>query len=76
MPPQVQLASTLLWMLLAAAVIVDSMLISRRIKRLVRERFPNTKQRMGSLYLYGIMRGLTFRRMRIPKPRVDLGDKV
>jgi hypothetical protein len=76
MPPQVQLASTLLWMLLAAAVIVDSMLISRRIKRLVRERYPDTKQRMGSLYLYGIMRGLTFRRMRIPKPRVELGDKI
>jgi len=31
---------------------------------------------MGALYLYGIMRGLTFRRMRIPKPRVELRDKI
>jgi hypothetical protein len=31
---------------------------------------------MGSLSLYGIMRGLTFRRMRVPKPAVKLGDKV
>ena len=31
---------------------------------------------MGSLYLYGIMRGLTFRRMRVPKPQVELGDTV
>jgi len=76
MPPVVQLAATVLWTVLAAAVIVDSFLISRRIKTLVRERFPKTTQRMGSLYLYGIMRGLTFRRMRVPKPRVELGDKI
>jgi hypothetical protein len=31
---------------------------------------------MGALYMYGIMRGLTFRRMRVPKPRVALGEKV
>jgi hypothetical protein len=31
---------------------------------------------MGSLYLYGVMRGLTFRRMRVPKPHVELGDKI
>jgi len=76
MPPAVQFASTILWMLLAFAVIVDSILISRRIKTLVRERFPKTSQRMHSLYLYGIMRGLTFRRMRVPKARVKLGEKV
>ncbi|HET6530673.1 MAG TPA: DUF3043 domain-containing protein [Actinoplanes sp.] len=76
MPPAVQLAATMLWTLLALAVIVDSVLISRRIKALIRERFPKTTQRMGSLYLYGIMRGLTFRRMRVPKPRMELGDRV
>jgi len=76
MPPQVQLASNILWVTLVLAVIIDSFLISRRIKRLVRERFPKTDQRMGSLYLYGIMRGVTFRRMRIPNPRVKIGDKV
>ncbi|MFC3742789.1 DUF3043 domain-containing protein [Paractinoplanes deccanensis] len=72
----VQLASNILWLLLALGVIVDSILISRKVKRLVRERFPKSEQRMGSLQLYGVMRGLTFRRMRIPKPKVDLGQKV
>jgi len=76
MPPVVQLAANLLWAILAIAVIVDSILIARKVKKLVSERFPGTKQRMGSLYLYGIMRGLTFRRMRVPKPQVELGDKV
>jgi hypothetical protein len=74
--PAVQLASNLLWALLAIAVIVDSVLISMRIKKVVRERFPKSTQRIGSLQLYGVMRALSFRRMRVPKPRVQLGDKV
>ncbi|MEU7902288.1 DUF3043 domain-containing protein [Actinoplanes sp. NPDC049118] len=76
MPQAVQLGANLLWAILAIAVVVDSVLISRRVKNLVSTRFPDTTQRMGSLYLYGIMRGLTFRRMRVPKPQVDLGAKI
>ncbi|GAA3340231.1 DUF3043 domain-containing protein [Amorphoplanes nipponensis] len=76
MPPVVRLGANLLWAILALAVVIDSILISRRVKKLVTERFPGTTQRMGSLYLYGMMRGLTFRRMRVPKPQVELGDKV
>ncbi|HYN96318.1 MAG TPA: DUF3043 domain-containing protein [Pilimelia sp.] len=76
MPPAVQLGSNLLWVLLALAVIIDSLLIGRRIKKLVRERVPGSTPRWGSLYLYGIMRSITFRRMRVPKPRVKLGEKI
>jgi hypothetical protein len=75
MPVAVQVAANLLWAVLAVGVIVDSWLISRKIKRLVAERFPKTTVKTGSLYLYGIMRGLTFRRMRVPKPAIDLGGK-
>ena len=76
MPVVVQIATNVIWAVLAVCVVLDSVLIARKIKRTIRERFPKTGQRMGSLYLYGIMRGLTFRRMRIPKPKVALGDKV
>ncbi|MFC0533870.1 DUF3043 domain-containing protein [Phytohabitans kaempferiae] len=76
MPPAVRLISNLLWATLALAVVVDSVLISRKVKRLVRERFPKTTQRMGSLYLYAITRSITFRRMRMPKPKVQIGDAV
>nr|MDT0658944.1 DUF3043 domain-containing protein [Micromonospora sp. DSM 115978] len=76
MPPVVRLASNLLWAALAAGVVVDSVLIARKIKKLVRERFPRTDQRMGSLYLYAIMRAITFRRMRAPVPQVNIGDKI
>ncbi|GID93534.1 DUF3043 domain-containing protein [Amorphoplanes digitatis] len=76
MPQQVRLGANLLWAILAIAVVVDSVLISRKVKSLVSTRFPDSTQRMGSLYLYGIMRGLTFRRMRVPKPQVELGAKI
>jgi hypothetical protein len=72
----IQLASNLLWALLAVAVIIDSVLIARKVKKLVKERFPKTQQRIGSLQIYGVMRGLTFRRMRVPKPQVDFGAKL
>jgi hypothetical protein len=76
MPVAVQVASNIIWAALALGVVLDSVLISRRIKRLVSQRFPKTTQRMGSLYLYGIMRGLTFRRMRVPKTQVNIGDAI
>lgn len=76
MPPVVQLGSNLLWVTLALAVVVDSVLISRRIRKLVRQRFPKSTERMGGLYFYAIMRAMTFRRMRTPVPRVQLGDKI
>lgn len=76
MPPAVQLAANLLWAILAIGVVADSVLIARKVGKLVRERYPDSTARKGSLYLYGIMRGLTFRRMRVPKPQVQLGTKV
>lgn len=72
----VVLVSNILWFALAALMVVDSFLIARRIKKLVRERFPKTDQRIGSLQLYGIMRALQFRRFRTPNPQVKTGDKV
>ena len=76
MPPQVRLVSTALWSVLAAAVVLDCVLLCRKVGRLVRERHPDSRQRMGGLYWYTVMRSLTFRRMRIPLPRLNYGDRV
>jgi hypothetical protein len=72
----VVLVSNILWFALAALMVVDSVLIARRVKKLVRERFPKSDQRIGSLQLYGIMRALQFRRFRTPNPQVKTGDKI
>jgi hypothetical protein len=71
----IQFASNILWALLAVGVVLDSILIARKVKRLVRERFPKSEVRVGSLQIYGVMRALTFRRMRVPKPQIELGQK-
>jgi hypothetical protein len=64
------------WALLGLAVIVDSYLICRKVGALVRSRFPKTTQRMGSLYIYSVMRAVTYRRMRVPRPRLKPGDSL
>lgn len=76
MPLIVQWASTALWVTLAIGLVIDSVLISRKIKKLIRERYPKTQERLGSLYFYAIMRSITFRRMRMPVPRVNIGDEI
>jgi hypothetical protein len=76
LPPQFVLTANLVWLLLGFGVILDSLLICRKINKLVRERYPKTQQRMPGLYMYAVMRSLSYRRFRIPKPRVNVGAKV
>ena len=58
-------------------MIVDSVVLSRRIKRKVAERFPkgdHVEPRRSSWY--GISRSTMIRRWRFPKPDVALGADV
>jgi hypothetical protein len=53
------------------AIAVDSFLLSRRLKRLVRAKFGE-KETSGT-GTYGVMRALQLRRARMPKPQVERG---
>ncbi len=57
-------------------LVVDSVVLSRRIKRKVAERFPNTDHSSRGLVWYGISRSTMIRRWRFPKPDVALGADV
>jgi hypothetical protein len=57
-------------------VIVDSVVLVRRIKKKVAERFPDGKQDTRGIALYGISRSTMVRRWRFPKPEVPLGADV
>jgi len=76
MPPEVRAASNLIWAMLAVALVVDSVFIARRVRKLIADRYPKTAQKMRSLYLYAIMRSITFRKMRMPSPRVRIGESI
>jgi hypothetical protein len=74
--PQVQAGANLLWLLMVLALLFDMVMLSRAIKRVVSERFPGTQEKMRSLYMYGALRSTVFRRMRTPRPRVEVGQSV
>jgi hypothetical protein len=54
--------------------IVDSVLLSRKIKRAIAERLPNESPK-GAVW-YGVSRSTMIRRWRFPKPEVPLGTAV
>ena len=74
--PSIYFAANALFGVMAVATAIDSFLISRTIKRLVKERFPASTERLGRLYFYAIMRAISFRFIRNPKPQVKVGASV
>ncbi len=65
-----------IWLVFFAVVIVDSIVLGRRIKRTVLERFPGQDHKMKGLIWYGVSRATMVRRWRFPKPEVALGAQV
>ena len=64
------------YLLMAVIVLMvfDSVLIGLRIRRLVRERFPKSRESIPRLTLYGVNRTILPRRWRLPRAQVGLGD--
>jgi hypothetical protein len=56
-------------------LIVDSVVLNRRIKRTLAERFPAETKTRGASW-YGISRATMIRRWRFPKPDVALGADI
>jgi hypothetical protein len=56
-------------------LIVDSVVLNRKIKKLLAERFPAETKTRGASW-YGISRSTMIRRWRFPKPEVPLGADV
>jgi hypothetical protein len=57
-------------------LVVDSVVLSRRIKRKVAEQFPDGNHKTRGLVWYGISRSTMIRRWRFPKPEVPPGADV
>jgi hypothetical protein len=55
-------------------LIVDSVVLGRRIKKKVAERFPDAQTSRGLVW-YGVSRATMIRRWRMPAPRVTVGEK-
>ncbi|WP_428814745.1 DUF3043 domain-containing protein [Streptomyces albus] len=75
MLPSTQLKniSLLLWLVVILLIVLDSIGIAVRLKKKIRERYPDENRR-GAV-AYALMRTLQMRRMRLPKPQVARGEK-
>ncbi|MGW0733270.1 DUF3043 domain-containing protein [Streptomyces sp. NPDC002851] len=71
--PQLQNIALLLWLFVIVAIVVDSIGIAIRLKKQLRERFPDEPKR-GAV-AYALMRTLQMRRLRLPKPQVKRGER-
>lgn len=73
----VQLQSYLFIALIAltAVIVLESVLLTRRVKRIVFKRYPKTEQRKGGLYWYAIQRSIMPRSMRNPRARMSYKAK-
>lgn len=76
--PTLRLIGGWVWLVMLPLLVVDSFLLSRRLKRALRERFPDaeaTRATKGAI-AYGLMRSLQMRRLRLPKPQVRPGAQI
>ena len=71
--PAVQLGAILLMYSAMIWVAIDGFLLSRRIKKIVAEKFPGESTK--GLGLYGWMRSTQLRRLRAPAPQVGPSKK-
>jgi hypothetical protein len=55
-------------------MLAEGTLIGRRVRALAAERLPGVSTR--GVALYSAMRALQIRKLRMPRPRVNIGDKV
>lgn len=72
MLPAQQAMALLMWMAVILMIIFDSVFSSLRLKRALRERFPDESHK-GAV-AYALMRTLQMRRMRLPKPQIKRGE--
>ncbi|GAA3859680.1 hypothetical protein GCM10022227_16630 [Streptomyces sedi] len=73
MVPATTSIALLLWMFVILGIVFDSILMTRRLKKRLKERFPDESLRGSSAY--ALMRTLQMRRMRLPKPQIKRGEQ-
>ncbi|MFC3998763.1 DUF3043 domain-containing protein [Nocardiopsis sediminis] len=74
--PEFQLGVTyVIWPLMMVTIVAEGLYIGNRIKKEARKLFPGDDTLRG-VGMYAAMRQLQIRRLRLPKPRVKVGDPV
>lgn len=72
----VQQYVTLGFTLLLIFMFAEGVVLGRFVTKAVRQKFPAAQDRALGLGWYAFVRATQLRRLRVPKPRVDVGDSV
>ncbi|MFZ4108289.1 MAG: DUF3043 domain-containing protein [Candidatus Planktophila sp.] len=70
----VQFAAIAVMYLVLLIAVIDGIFLSRKIRSLVSEKFPSATTK--GLGMYAWLRSTQMRRLRAPKPQVNVGDKT
>jgi hypothetical protein len=63
-------------LLLVAVMLVDAVLLGRKVNKRVDAKFPDNVDTGWKLGLYAASRASQLRRMRAPRPQVNRGDEI
>jgi hypothetical protein len=74
--PQLQVFMSPAMLVLMAVMVVDAILLGRKVGNLVDEKFPNNGESRWKLRLYAAGRASQLRRMRAPRPQVNRGRRA
>lgn len=74
--PQLQLYMSPAMMVLMVLMVIDGLILGRKVNRMVDEKFPDNVESRWKLGLYAASRASQLRRMRAPRPQVKRGSKA
>jgi len=75
--PQIQQYTTLAMLVMMLFMGLEGYFLGRKVNREARERYPKNSDETGfKLGWYSFVRASQLRKMRAPKPRVEIGDTV
>lgn len=69
--PVLKAIGNLIWLMMIVLITLDSVVIARRLRAQVRERFPEENSK--GVTAYALLRSMQIRRLRLPPPRVKPG---